>query len=362
MARAVAWTPASAAPGPPSTTSRLIGGGGGQATPPTTPRHESSLARRNRRSARPPATMPLGRPFDDLAVDEEELAAAAFLARCQGRTLDAYRYDRRGSSSGRPTKGSTSSAPRGPRSSATSAPWKPVAWRPPPSTDASLPSVASTASVTSTVASTSNPAQYVRRPKVHPPDARDWTERSSVPSCSPPSGSTPLTPLWPCSSAWTVSGSRPGLSTWRSPSGVRAPSLSAGTASDWTDAQPTAGCVRLPSAPGSERPTRACCGPPSSRAPWMPACRSERSDRRPPRRSPHFNGVRPSSPELRQARRLRRGGLRSWRMRGRARRPSAYRAVKHVGDGREGARVSGSNEPEWPLRTRSQVLEAALGP
>ncbi len=24
--------------------------------------------------------------------------------------------------------------------------------------------------------------------------------------------------------------------------------------------------------------------------------------------------------------------------------------------------MSGSNEPEWPLRTRSQVLEAALGP
>ncbi len=41
-----------------------------------------------------PVTMPLGRLFDDLAVDEE-LAAAAFLARDQGRTLDAYRYDLR---------------------------------------------------------------------------------------------------------------------------------------------------------------------------------------------------------------------------------------------------------------------------
>ncbi len=34
----------------------------------------------------------------------------------------------------------------------------------------------------------------------------------------------------------------------------------------------------------------------------------------------------------------------------------------HIGDGRDGTRMSGSNEPEWPLRTRSQVLEAALGP
>jgi integrase/recombinase XerD len=42
-----------------------------------------------------PLTMPLGRPFDDLIPDDAELAATAFLARYQGRTLDAYRYDLR---------------------------------------------------------------------------------------------------------------------------------------------------------------------------------------------------------------------------------------------------------------------------
>ena len=42
-----------------------------------------------------PLSMPLGRPFEDLNPDDAELAAAAFLARYQGRTLDAYRYDLR---------------------------------------------------------------------------------------------------------------------------------------------------------------------------------------------------------------------------------------------------------------------------
>ncbi len=41
-------------------------------------------------------------------IDEAELAAAAFLARYQGRTLDAYRYDLRASSSGLATKDSSS--------------------------------------------------------------------------------------------------------------------------------------------------------------------------------------------------------------------------------------------------------------
>jgi integrase/recombinase XerD len=40
-----------------------------------------------------PLTMPFRRPCDDRALDEAEQAAAAFLARYQGRTLDAYRYD-----------------------------------------------------------------------------------------------------------------------------------------------------------------------------------------------------------------------------------------------------------------------------
>jgi len=42
-----------------------------------------------------PVPLPYSRPSDDGPLDEAELAAAAFLARYQGRTLDAYRYDLR---------------------------------------------------------------------------------------------------------------------------------------------------------------------------------------------------------------------------------------------------------------------------
>ena len=38
----------------------------------------------------------LQRPGTDGALDEAQLAAAAFLARYSGRTLDAYRHDLRG--------------------------------------------------------------------------------------------------------------------------------------------------------------------------------------------------------------------------------------------------------------------------
>ncbi len=44
----------------------------------------------------------------DDPADEAEVAAAAFLARYQGRTLEAYRYDCGRSSSGRPLTVSTS--------------------------------------------------------------------------------------------------------------------------------------------------------------------------------------------------------------------------------------------------------------
>ena len=49
-----------------------------------------------------PASADVARPEDNAVVDDAELAAAAFLARYRGRTLDAYRTDLRGSSSGPP--------------------------------------------------------------------------------------------------------------------------------------------------------------------------------------------------------------------------------------------------------------------
>ena len=42
-----------------------------------------------------PISMPPAPPVDDIPFDEAELAAAAFLARYHGRTLDAHRYDLR---------------------------------------------------------------------------------------------------------------------------------------------------------------------------------------------------------------------------------------------------------------------------
>ena len=42
------------------------------------------------------ATTIIDRPGSDYAVDPAHLAAAAFLARYSGRTLDAYRQDLRG--------------------------------------------------------------------------------------------------------------------------------------------------------------------------------------------------------------------------------------------------------------------------
>ena len=52
-----------------------------------------------------PVTVPLRRPLEDSTIDEAELAAAAFLARYQGRTLDAYATTCGRSSSGRPMRG-----------------------------------------------------------------------------------------------------------------------------------------------------------------------------------------------------------------------------------------------------------------
>ena len=45
-----------------------------------------------------------------------------------------------------------------------------------------------------------NPAQYVRRPKIHPTDARGLDRSDWARFCSLPSGSTGRMPLLPCSS------------------------------------------------------------------------------------------------------------------------------------------------------------------
>lgn len=117
-------------------------------------------------------TSQLALPLDDDLPDEAELAAAAFLARYQGRTLEAYRHDLRAffqwaSDTGLDVLGATrpqielyvrAMEERGLAAT---------------TIDRRLSTVCGYyrfAHIDGRI--TSNPAQYVRRPKVHPSDAR----------------------------------------------------------------------------------------------------------------------------------------------------------------------------------------------
>jgi integrase/recombinase XerD len=123
-------------------------------------------------------TVPLSRPIEDSTINEAELAAAAFLARYQGRTLDAYRYDLRAFfqwatdegldvlAASRPQIESYVRAMESRGLAATTI-------------DRRLSTVCGFyrfAHIDGRIPA--NPAQYVRRPKVHPSDARglDRTE------------------------------------------------------------------------------------------------------------------------------------------------------------------------------------------
>ena len=182
-------------------------------------------------------------------------------------------------------------------------------------------SAASTASPTSTDASPSNPAQYVRRPKVHPSKRRgiDRGELGAVPvhrralrpmhaalavllglnglrvseACATniedlgfERGHRTLRILGkgnkPADPARAAHGPdhRPGhRRTMRRPDPA---SPRRSTAS--TDAPPTAGSARSANEPGSDRSTPTCSAPRSSWPPSTPAYPSRRPDRRPPRR------------------------------------------------------------------------------
>jgi hypothetical protein len=237
----------------------------------------------------------------DDPVDEAELAAAAFLARYQGRTLDAYRYDLRAFFQWasedridilRATRPQIELYVRAMEARGLAA----------TTIDRRLSTVCGFyrfAHIDGHIAS--NPAQYVRRPKVHPNDARGLDraelgaflfaaervdqahaalavllglnglrvseacsadienlrfERATA-SCASSARATSRP-----SSRWCRG--QPGLSTWPSASGRRVRSCSATTAADSTGAPPTAGCARSPSGPASARSTRTCCGPRSS--------------------------------------------------------------------------------------------------
>ena len=139
-------------------------------------------------------------PDCDYAVDPAQLAAAAFLARYSGRTLDAYRHDLRGYFQW--------ATAVGPRSLPRPDPHRAVPGRleerglAASTIDRRLSTVCGFyrfAHIDGRVAA--NPAQYVRRPQVHPTEGRGWTAPNSADSSSPPSAMTTTTPPWQSCSA-----------------------------------------------------------------------------------------------------------------------------------------------------------------
>jgi integrase/recombinase XerD len=111
-------------------------------------------------------------PAPKYLVDDAQLAAAAFLARYSGRTLDAYRLDLRGTSSGPPTTRFRCRTRLAPTSSCTAPGWTNAAW-PASTIDRRLWTVCGFyrfAHIDGRIGS--NPAQYVRRARVHPSDVR----------------------------------------------------------------------------------------------------------------------------------------------------------------------------------------------
>jgi hypothetical protein len=136
----------------------------------------------------------------DDPVDEAEVPAAAFLARYQGRTLDAYRYDLRAFfqwaadegldilKASRPQIELYVRAMEARGLAATTI-------------DRRLSTVCgSTASPTSTAASPPTRPSTFAGPRSIPATPAASTAPSSGASCSRPSGSTTPTPPWPCSS------------------------------------------------------------------------------------------------------------------------------------------------------------------
>ena len=118
------------------------------------------------------ATTTLELPTDDFVVDDTQLATAAFLARYSGRTLDAYRHDLRGffqwaADHDLPVLAATRPHIELYRS------WMEERGLAASTIDRRLSTVCGFyrfAHIDGRIAS--NPAQYVRRPQVHPSNAR----------------------------------------------------------------------------------------------------------------------------------------------------------------------------------------------
>ena len=137
----------------------------------------------------------------DGAFDEAQLAAAAFLARYSGRTLDAYRHDLRGFFQWSADIGLTVLAATRPHIEVYRG-WMEDRGLAASTIDRRLSTVCGYyrfAHIDGRIPS--NPAQYVRRPKgAAKARATAWITANLAPSCSLPSASITPTPRLPCSS------------------------------------------------------------------------------------------------------------------------------------------------------------------
>ena len=147
------------------------------------------------------------RPDAEYLVDDAQLAAAAFLVRYSGWTLDAYRHDLRGYfQSAADSQVPVLEATR-PISSCTAPGWNNAAWQRQRSTGGSRPSAASTDSPTSMAGSgRTRPSTFAAHRSILRMPAAS-TALSWVCSSSPQSSTTATTRCSPCCSGSTGCGS-----------------------------------------------------------------------------------------------------------------------------------------------------------
>jgi hypothetical protein len=252
--------------------------------------------------------------FEEQApLDQAQLAAVAYLARYSGRTLDAYRHDLRtfqwAADMGLAVLDAT--RPHIELYRATLEQRRLAA----STIDRRLSTVCGFyrfAHIDGRVAS--NPAQYVRRPKVYPTEGHGMDRGELGGSCSRRSGSTAPTPRWRYCWASTGCGSarrappilrisvwsgdiepyassargtslrssrwclaRRGPSIWLSGSAAKGRSCAAATVSALTGARLTVGCAPSASGPDWSRCTPICSGQASSWRRLTPASRFETS-------------------------------------------------------------------------------------
>lgn len=141
--------------------------------------------------------------IEDPGFDEAQVAAAAFLARYNGRALDAYRYDLRTFFQRAADAGLTILEAKRPHIELYRTAMEQKGLGPSTIDRTSPPFVASTGSPTSMVGSPPTRPSTSGAPRSTPPRGEAWIAGSAAPFSSPPSAATEVTPLWPYSSAST---------------------------------------------------------------------------------------------------------------------------------------------------------------